>query len=129
MAKGGGGKSKKHGNNKKSPACQRYLSEKRWIKNKKIKAAKHEEKLIVAQESSAINKQLISECIEKLKLENRGTYLLKRLLGTTNNKRLLDLLNNNITNQKYFKERILTKNAERILTNIPKDILKAMKYE
>lgn len=40
---------KKHGRNKNRPAGKRYLAERRWEKNKRLKIAKHEKTALKAK--------------------------------------------------------------------------------
>jgi len=122
------GKSKKIGSNKKSPACQRYTSENRWEKNKKKKQVKHKLKLEQQIKKVQLRNSIIQQCTDKYILGNRGTFILKLLIGTVNIRRMNLLLSGAIVEEDWFKNRTLTPVLEKLLepTKVPKEYRRVM---
>lgn len=94
-------------------------------KNKERKALYHAKKLDTQSEHSEARKCILEECMKKY---NATSYLVKRLIGTPNARRLSALLNGTFITETWFKERTVHPRLKEKAsgTGITADILNVM---
>jgi len=105
-------------NNGRKISYNNYKVEGQQKKNKEIKAIRHEKNTNKAQSNKIKRLELFNQVCESFGLKvGRGSYLIKRLIGTPNTTRLNNLLDGSIIDQEWFKERRtnLTKSAKKML--------------
>ena len=97
---------------RKNPGFVRYNSEKRWIKNKELRAERHKKLVSVQIEVSERRRELLSQVRE---MYNASEYQLKRLAGTLNERRLSSLLDGTFSSKTWFQSRTLTPTLQSII--------------
>jgi hypothetical protein len=120
------GSSRKPDKQRRKPTQQRYTAEKRWTKNKARKQEIHQRKAIEQQPKALERKELVQQCISKFSIK-RGTYALKRLIGTLNTRRLKDFLSGEIVTKDWFTNREIPSKVHKLVSNssIPKEYIEA----
>jgi len=101
----------------------RYLSNNCKIKNKEARALRHELLVEKEAEKKAATTKLFDKVCAMYKLNSKGKYALKRLIGTINQSRLQAVLDKTLSKQPWFAARLdavmpMSKNLEvRLDTN------------
>ncbi len=110
-------------------ARERYHSEFRRHSNKNEKQAKH----AIRKEAGTIEKaeriSLIDKCVQQYSLPiGRGTYILKRFIGTLNKKRLNALISGDLVHESWFQNRKASPILVKLLkpTRVPSEYLDHM---